>query len=68
MNRTTPNPTEEVTMERSEFNFSNRAPVVVEAPTIKALYAKVIAEVGRDFANLTYVRDLTPVTPLVKLG
>lgn len=55
-------------MQRSEFHFSNRGPVTVEAPTVKGLYEKVIAEVGSDFAHMTYVRDLVPAKPLVQLG
>jgi hypothetical protein len=65
MNRSQPT---EVMMQRSQFNFSNRGPVTVEAPTMKGLYEKVVAEVGSDFANLTYVRDLVPAKPLVQLG
>lgn len=55
-------------MQRVEFNFSSRGPVVVEAPTIKEVYAEVIRKVGSDFAHMTYARDLAPQVPLVRLA
>lgn len=55
-----------------EFNILNAdrtmSAIVVEGESIKAIYAKFIAEHDGLNANVRYTRTLEPVMPLVKFG